>query len=147
MRRVLVNRFAARHTAELPAAAPPTIIAAVLIFDIRFILSAGEAQPQTLGGQNVPPFANQLAIRLPDRTNVAVKIVQAQRIHAAVVLAQRRVPVHLVHQAVPGEAQQRDAVLLEPVRVGPLLPAPPENPASSFPCASQGVRNERSTGG
>ena len=41
---------------------------------------------------------------------------------------QQRVPVHLVGQAVPGEADDRNAVLLQPHHVRPLLPQPGGGP-------------------
>ena len=59
-----------------------------------------------------------------DIADPAVEVEQAERVHIAVLFAQRSVPVDLVGQAIPGEAHGRDAHVAQAQDVGPFLPQP-----------------------
>src|SRR3954454_8592813 len=87
-------------------------------------LSIAQGEHDAVGGQDVLPLADQLTVELPDWPDLALEVVQAQRVDVPGVLTEHAVPVDLVGQAVPGEADQRDAVLLEAHHVGPLLLQP-----------------------
>src|SRR5688572_12442773 len=54
--------------------------------------------------QHVAPIGDQLLIGLADVADLAVHVEQAERIDVAVLLAERGVPVDLVNQRIPGEA-------------------------------------------
>ena len=47
----------------------------------------------------------------PDRTDLPVEVIEADRPRTIVFFAERRVPVHLVGQAVPSHSAERDAVV------------------------------------
>jgi hypothetical protein len=70
------------------------------------------------------PLRDQLLVRATDRTDVPVEIDEPERIDASVVLAQPSVPIDLVLEAVPSEADQRHPVLLQPMHVRPLFVQP-----------------------
>src|SRR5688572_8919110 len=59
--------------------------------------------------QHVTPVGDQLLVGPADVADLAVSVEQAERVDVAVLLAKRSVPVDLVDQAVPGEADGRDA--------------------------------------
>src|SRR3990170_1132941 len=61
------------------------------------------------GRQHVAPVGDQLLVGLADVADLAVRVEQAERIDIAVLLAQRGVPVELVDQRIPGEADGGDA--------------------------------------
>src|SRR6185312_11775472 len=79
------------------------------------VLLFADSQDVALHRQRVAPPVDQSFVGVPDRADAAIEIAQAERIGAAVVLAKAGVPVHLIDAAVPGESEQRDAVLLEQV--------------------------------
>src|SRR5258705_9450175 len=81
-------------------------------------------QAYALRRQDIAPVGDQLLVSLADVADLAVEIEQAERIDVAVLLAERGVPVDLVGQAVPGEADGRDADVPEAQDVGPFLPQP-----------------------
>src|SRR4051794_24153304 len=81
-------------------------------------------KPRTFGGDQVSPFANHPLVFATDRTDVAIQIKETQRIHVPVVLAQARVPVDLVREAIPSEAKDWNADTAEMQNVRPLLPQP-----------------------
>src|SRR5207253_4103271 len=66
-------------------------------------------QAHALRRQHVAPVGDQLLVSAADIADLAVEVEQAERIYVAVLLAERGVPVDLVGQAVPGEADGRDA--------------------------------------
>src|SRR5918997_6464824 len=74
--------------------------------------------------QDVAPVGDQLLVGPADVADFAVDIEQAERIDIAVLLAQRGVPVDLVNQRIPGEANGGDADVAQPQHVGPFLPQP-----------------------
>ena len=91
----------------------------------RGALSASGTVRHTLdAGKHLAPVADQLLVGLADVADVAVEIVQAERVDVAVLLAQRGVPVDLVGQRIPGEADGRDADVAQAQDVGPFLPQP-----------------------
>src|SRR5438876_6456579 len=57
------------------------------------------ADAEIVEWHDVAPLLHQFSISFADRTNLAVKIVQAAWIHVAIVFAQRGFPVHLVGQS------------------------------------------------
>src|SRR3569623_3207112 len=59
--------------------------------------------------KHVAPVSDQLLVRLADVADLAVEVEQPERVHIAVLLAKRRVPIELVGQRVPGEADGLDA--------------------------------------
>ena len=67
---------------------------------------------------------NQLLIRFTHRPDVPAQVVQAKRVYVSVVLAQRRVPVHLVCQRIPREPDDGRATVAHAKNVGPFLPKP-----------------------
>src|SRR5687767_4579266 len=70
------------------------------------------------------PLAGELLIRPADRALAPLQVIQPEPVDAPRILPQGGVPVHLVGQAVPGKANDRDPVLPEPDHRGPLLPEP-----------------------
>src|SRR2546423_1465506 len=55
-------------------------------------------------GQQVSPVDDHLPVGLADRADLAVQVEEAHGIDRPAVLAQGHVPVHLVRDGVPGEA-------------------------------------------
>src|SRR6476646_8685039 len=74
--------------------------------------------------KHVAPVGDQLLIGLADVADLAVEIEQPERVDVAVLLAERRVPIDLVGQAVPGESDGRYADVAQAQNVGPFLPQP-----------------------
>src|SRR5687767_7516880 len=74
------------------------------------------------GRQDVAPVGDQLLVGLADIADLAVRVEQAERVDVAVLLAERSVPVDLVDQAVPGEADGWDADVAQAQDVRPFLP-------------------------
>src|SRR5712691_409334 len=116
-------------TTGLPARRPPSSVAAqyqatslawicgcVRRSALRRVLERKLFQPH-----RVPPGGDQTTEGLANRPDPTVEVVQSGRDEATVVLAQRGVPVDNVGQAVPGKADDRNAVLLPAVHAGPLL--------------------------
>src|SRR5215210_2951345 len=62
----------------------------------------GDVQAHALHRQNFAPGMNKLFVSLADPTDVAVQVVEAERVHSVVLLAQRGIPIDLVRQRVPG---------------------------------------------
>src|SRR5205823_2296145 len=56
----------------------------------------GNDQAYARSREHVPPVGDQLLVGLADVAHLAVEIEQPERIDVAVLLAQRRVPIHLV---------------------------------------------------
>ena len=112
--------------------------------------SGAHPQDVALGRKNVAPLRDQLLVGVPDRTYLAIEIVQPERVHAAVVLAEPGVPIDLILQAVPREADDRHAVLLQAMHVGPLLLQPVDRlfaaEAVGLGVHDRQVDNARSTG-
>src|SRR4051812_18191459 len=81
-------------------------------------------EAQARGGGHVLPVRDQLLVGAADVPDVAVEIVEPERIDVTVLLAKRRVPIDLVGQRIPGEADGRDADVPDPEDVGPFLPQP-----------------------
>ena len=75
-------------------------------------------------GRTSAPSLDQLLIGLADGPDIAIQIVQAEWIHAAVLFTQSRIPIDLIRQRVPGEADDRNAAVPDPQDVGPFLPQP-----------------------
>ena len=84
----------------------------------------GNDEAQAGGGQNLAPVAYQPFVGATDVPDVAIEVVKAERVHIAVLLSERRVPVDLVGQRVPGEADGRDTDVPQAKDVGPFLPQP-----------------------
>src|SRR5690242_10313003 len=74
--------------------------------------------------KHVAPVGDQLLVGAADVADLAVEVEQPERIDVAVLLAKRRVPVDLVGEAVPGEADGRDTDVAKAEDVGPFLPQP-----------------------
>ncbi len=68
--------------------------------------------------------ADQVLVGLADRPRIAVEVEQADRIDVAERLPQRDVPVDLIGERVPGEADHRHAGLADELHVVPLPPQP-----------------------
>src|SRR5579871_5817094 len=71
--------------------------------------------------QDLAPLLDQLFINPPDRIDFTLQAVKAQPVDVPIIFAQRRVPIYLVYEAEPGEADDGHSILLEPVEVGPLF--------------------------
>src|SRR6185369_13871571 len=83
-----------------------------------------ETDAETFRRQNLAPLFDEPLVSLTYRSNLPIQIIETDRIDTSRVLSQRRVPVHLIRQAVPGEAEYRHAVQLQPVHVDPFLAQP-----------------------
>ena len=84
----------------------------------------GHLQANAVGGQHLVPVGDELLVGQAHGPDVAVQVVEAQRVHAVVGFAQGGVPVHLVGEGVPGEAHDGHAVVAHAQHVGPLFPEP-----------------------
>src|SRR5947209_3730623 len=82
------------------------------------------AQTDTLGRQQRSPCLDQVAVGHADRPDVAVEIVEPERVYCAAVLAQGDGPIHLIREAVPGEADDWHALVSDQQHVVPLLAQP-----------------------
>src|SRR4051794_19702445 len=81
-------------------------------------------QADARGRQNVAPVGDQLLVGLADVADLAVEVEEAERVHIAVLLAKRGVPVDLVGQRIPGEAYGRNAHVAQAKNVRPFFPQP-----------------------
>ena len=111
-------------------------------------------QADALGRQHLAPVGDELLVGLAHGPDVAVEVVQAERIHPAVVLAQRGVPVHLVGQRIPGEADDRARRRCARAARWPTpstASSPPRRRSGPAPgwsrCASPAAGSGRSTAG
>src|SRR4051794_36449804 len=84
-------------------------------------VSVVDVDAEALGGEDVAPSLDELSVGLGDGAGVAIEVVQAAGVDGVVVLAEGGVPVHLIGEAVPGEADDGDAVALEGVHVDPFF--------------------------
>src|SRR3954447_6654179 len=76
-------------------------------------------QAHALRRKHVSPVGDQLLVGLADVADVTVEVEQPERIDVAILLAKRGVPVDLVGQRIPGEADRRDADVAQPQHVRP----------------------------
>src|SRR4051794_32336227 len=94
----------------------------------RFIVFARQhdrhEQADTLGRQDFAPLREKLLEGFPHGANVAVEIIQPARVYATSLLAEGHVPVDLVRERVPSEANDGYTVVANPQDIGPLLPEP-----------------------
>src|SRR4051794_35179656 len=58
--------------------------------------------------KHLAPIADQALVGSADISNVPVEVIEAERVDVSVLLAKRGVPVDLVGQRIPGEADGRD---------------------------------------
>ena len=102
-------------------------------------------QADALRRKHVAPVGDQLLVGLADVADLAVEVEQAERIDVAVLLAKRGVPVDLVGQRVPGEADGRDADVAQAQDVGPFLPQPFDRfvAVRAFPQVGLGVHHRQ----
>ena len=107
----------------LPPNRRPGRIVAVVVGMLADLLDRHD-QADARGRKHVAPIGDQLLVGLADVADLAVEVEQPERIDVAVLLAQRGVPVDLVGQAIPGEADGRDADVAQAQHVGPFLPQP-----------------------
>src|SRR3954470_24773954 len=84
----------------------------------------GHDQAHALRRKHVAPVGDQLLVGLADVADLAVEVEQAERVDVAVLLAERGIPVDLIGEAVPGEADGRDSDVAQAQHVGPFLPQP-----------------------
>ncbi len=61
-------------------------------------------------------------VRSPGRVDVAVQVIQAERVDYAVLVAQGGVPVDLIRERVPRESYCGNAGVAHAQDIGPLLP-------------------------
>ena len=83
-----------------------------------------ERKAYALRRQNPAPSLDQVLIGLADGPDIAIQIIEAERIDTAVLLTQGRVPIDLIRQRVPGESDDRNAAVADPQDIGPFLPQP-----------------------
>ena len=90
-----------------------------------------QLQADALGRQNLAPIVDQLFVCSAHRSDIAVQVVQAERIDAPVLLPQGGVPVDLIRERVSGETDHRYARVAHAQDVRPLLPEPFDRPIAT----------------
>src|SRR5215212_6533391 len=79
------------------------------------------AEADALRGQDLTPILDHLLVGPAHRSDVAIKIVETERIDGAPLLAKADIPIDLIRQGVSREADNRRAEVSDPQDVGPFL--------------------------
>src|SRR3954468_24303334 len=91
----------------------------VLVLMLADLLDRDD-QADALRRKHAAPVRDQLLVGLADVADLAVEVEQSERIAVAVLLAKRGVPIHLVDQRIPGEADRWDPDVAKAQDVGPF---------------------------
>src|SRR5690349_3057366 len=81
-------------------------------------------ETDALRRQHLPPLRDELPIRFTHRAYLAIQIVQPHRVDVIILFAQSRVPVHLVSEGIPGEANDWISSVTDTQQICPFLPEP-----------------------
>ena len=82
----------------------------------------------------------KMFVRSPDRVDVAVQVVQAERVDYAVLVTQGGVPVDLIRERVPRESRFRNAGVAHAQDIGLLLPESLDRLVIARPFLNVGLR-------
>src|SRR5256885_5715407 len=84
----------------------------------------GNGEAHALRWQDFLPIEDQLLIRTADRSDLTIKVEQSNGPNMVVSLAQGGVPINLVGQRVPSEADDRHTIVADAQHIRPLFPEP-----------------------
>src|SRR5215213_783350 len=81
-------------------------------------------QAYALGREHLAPVPDELLVGRPDRAGSTAEVINPEGVDYILVVAKRRVPVDLVGQRVPGEADDGHTTVAHAHDVRPFLPQP-----------------------
>src|SRR6185369_12531727 len=97
----------------------------------------------SFGRKVFPPFFDELFISLANRPDVAIEIIEAERVDVAILLSKGRIPINLIGQRIPCETNDRYSINARLQNVCPLLPQPENGfvAAGALPKVCFGMHN------